>query len=439
MGPNPTWRTRIPFFYGWVVLGSLFLTQGIAFGIYYSFSVFFVALLGDFGWDRAPTAGAFSLFLVVSGLGGIASGALVDRFGPSRLMPAGALLLASGLAATSRITQLWEFYLYFGVVCGLGLSMSGWVPTVAVISRWFVLRRAVTMGVAGAGIGLGIVVMVPLAQHLISSFGWRTTYLFLAGAALFGIAPQAAVLLVGNPGKLGLRPDGMASSAAPPDSRDLARAKRLVIVDQQWASRAWTVSTAACTRRFWLLVGNVFFCSITNQMLWAHHVAYLVDVGYEKLLAAMVAGLAGFLSMPGKILWGMVGDRLGRELTFTLGAGCVISSLAVLVVISAAPYPWLVVLFAIFFATGYAVSAPMMPASGADIFAGRSFGSIYGVISLGLGLGSAFGTWLAGAVFDLTGSYLLAFGIAAASSVCGVTCLWLAAPRKVRRVVWGKP
>jgi MFS family permease len=139
--------------------------------------------------------------------------------------------------------------------------------------------------------------------------------------------------------------------------------------------------------------------------------------------------------VPGKILWGMVADRLGREITYSVGILGMLAAIALLVLIGTAPLPWLVFPFALAFALGYGVTAPLGPAAAADIFAGRNFGAIYGVLSVGIGLGSAFGAWFAGFVFDATGSYVVAFAVAAASSTGGAVCLWLAAPRRVRRVV----
>ncbi len=430
--PRPDWRTRLPFYYGWVVVGSMFLVQAIGHGPYYSFSVFFVALLEEFGWGRAPAAGAFSLFVVIIGIGGLGTGALVDRFGPNRVVAAGAVLLSAGLAASSRMAELWQFYLYFGVLGALGTGLAGWVPCVTVVSNWFQVRRGLAIGIASAGMGLGIVVMVPFSQYLIESYGWRNAYLVLAGICLLGLLPQAGVL-VGRPENLGMKPDGRSdpSPAGPPAAVQHARD---LVVDAGWASFPWTLGSAVRTPRFWLLGGNTFLSVLTNQMLWVHQAAYLVDNGYERMLAASVVGAAGFLSMPGKILWGMAGDRLGREVTFTIGVCVVLVAIVVLVLIGIFPGLWLVVLFAVSFAAGYAVVAPTAPSAAADIFAGRSFGAIFGALGIFTGLGSALGAWLAGYVFDTTGTYLAAFGAAAACSITGTLLLWIAAPRRVRRV-----
>lgn len=431
------WRIRLPFFYGWVVLGSLFLTQAILFGIYYSFSVFFVALLEEFDWSRAATAGVFSLFVMVKALGGVPAGALVDRFGPSRVVPVGALVVAAGMAASSAVSELWQFYVTFGVVVALGLALASWVPCVAVVSRWFSRRLGTAIGIAGAGIGLGIVVVVPLSQLLISAYGWRAAYLILGAVALVGVVPQSVLLLVGRPEELGLRPDGVARGAISSGTPTTRPSRRIVVVDQKWATYPWTALEAMATSRFWLLAASFVLSNTAYQMLWLHQVAFLVDGGYEKMLAASVSGLAGFVSIFAKILWGAAGDRLGRERAFTMGIATLMLGILLLVLTRVFPALWLVLLFAVVFSVGYSVGAAVSPASAADIFAGKRFGAIYGTVAIGSGIGSSLGAWAGGYVFDVTGSYLIAFAGAALSALVSIGCLWLAAPRRVRRVERG--
>lgn len=414
-----------------MVVASIFVVMAVSFSVYYSFSVFFVALLEGFGWSRASTAGVFSLFVAVNGISGIAAGALIDRLGPARVIPAGGILLALGLFASSQITQLWEFSVYFGIVCGIGLALAGWVPGVAVVSRWFSAKQGMAIGVASAGIGLGIVVFVPLSQHVISTAGWRSAYLLLAAMSLVGIVPQAALLGVKRPEELGLKPDGAAGgkAIASPKPQRLPE-----VVDRGWASRPWSVGSAIRTNRFWLLTAALALAVLTHQMMFVHQAAYLVDGGYDKMLAASVVGLVGFLSMLGKVFWGEMGDRLGRERAFSLGNGVLALSILVLVATRIAPSTELVLLYALVFALGYAATPPLLSTAAADIFQGRSFGSIYGLICVGQGFGSAFGAWMAGYIFDTTGSYVIAFGVGGVAAFLSITCLWLAAPRKVRRV-----
>lgn len=435
VGRKSSWRTKLPFYYGWVIVGSVFAVFAFSYGVYYGFSVFYVALLEEFGWSRASTAGVFSVYVTIIGLGGLVGGPLLDRFGPSKVMPVGGVLLALGLVATSRITQLWEFYLYFGVVCGFAFSLAGWVPCVAVVSRWFSAKQGKALGIASAGIGLGIVVMVPFSQYLISSVGWRSAYLVMAAVALLGIVPQTALLQVDRPEDLGMRSDGRDESKRDLVAHESPVSRVVQVVDPSWASRDWSLSNAVRTSRFWFLTGALSLAVFAHQMIFVHQAAYLVDGGYDKMLAASMVGLVGFLSIFGKVTWGEMADKIGRERTFTLGTGALMSGIALLVLTRIAPSFWIVLLFAIVFAAGYAATPPILSAATADVFGGRNFGSIYGAICVGQGFGSAFGAWVAGYIFDVTGSYMIAFGVAVASALLSAASLWLAAPRLVRRLV----
>jgi MFS family permease len=430
---KPDWRARLPFFYGWVIVGSIFANFTFIYGVYYSFSVYFVALLEEFGWSRAETAGVYSVFLIVMGVCGLVSGALLDRLGPSRMMPAGGILLAVGLAATSRITQLWEFYLYFGVFTAAAFSLTAWVVCVTTISRWFSTKQGVAVGFASAGIGLATVLMVPFSQYLISSVGWRTAYLVLAVVALLGVVPQTALLQVGRPEDLGLKADGRSADGrvgvSPRPSREMK------VVDAAWVARPWTLGTAVRTARFWLLTAAISLAVFAQQVIFVHQAAFLVDGGYDKMVAASAVGLVGFLSIFGKVALGELGDRIGRERTYTGAAVALSLGVLLLMLARVVPSTLILVVYAVVFAGGYAATSSVVFPSTADVFAGKNFGSIYGAVGLGQGVASALGAWAAGYIFDVTGSYIAAFGMAMLASMLSCVCLWIAAPRLVRRVV----
>ncbi len=206
------------------------------------------------------------------------------------------------------------------------------------------------------------------------------------------------------------------------------------VVDQEWVSRPWSLGLAMRTSRYWFLCVLKFTGGITVQMIFVHQVAYLVEGDYGAMQAASVVGLIGLVSVFGKIGWGWAADTLGREITYTLGVACLLIGIGLLVATRLVSFPPLLYLYGITFALGYAVSAPLWPAAVSDLFAGPRFGSIYGFVDLFAGLGQALGSWLGGYVFDLTGSYFLAFGIAASASVFSAAAFWMVAPRKVRRV-----
>jgi MFS family permease len=206
------------------------------------------------------------------------------------------------------------------------------------------------------------------------------------------------------------------------------------VVDAAWAGREWTLRTAARTRRCWLLAAVKLLGGLTTQMIFVHQVVYLVDGGYDRMLAASIVGLIGLLSVAAKVFWGWSADTIGRELTYTLGCAAMMLAVGLLVLTRVVPFPGLLYVYATVFAIGYAVSAPLWPLVAADLFAGRNFGAIFGFINIFNGVGNALGAWLGGYVYDVTGSYAVAFGVAVAGNAAGAATLWLVAPRKVRRV-----
>lgn len=435
VGSHRDWRVRLPFFYGWVILGGCLVTLGLSYSIMYSFSVFYAALLEEFGWGRAEAAGIYSVFMIVNGVGALAAGALSDRFGPGRVIAVGGVLLAAGLLTCSQVTALWQFYVAYGILAALGVSVAGWTACVTMISRWFSVRLGLVLGIASAGIGLGIMIVVPLVQILIGSFGWRAAFSALAGMVFIGLLPVGLIVLRGRPEDLGQQVDGIRSAALPPARAGRRPARRgMEVVDLEWTRREWTIGTAARTARCWLLVAVKLLGGIATQMIFVHQVVYLADAGYDKMLAASIVGLIGMLSVMAKIFWGWAADTIGREMTYTLGCAAMLIAVGLLGLAKVVPSPGMLYLYAVFFALGYAVSAPLWPIVTSDLFGGRSFGSIYGFINLFGGFGNALGAWLGGYVYDVTGSYAMAFGVAVAGKAASAGALWLVAPRTVRRV-----
>ncbi|RPI41369.1 MAG: MFS transporter [Betaproteobacteria bacterium] len=434
-GSSGDWRGRLPFFYGWLIVAGSMLALGFTYSIMYSFSVFYVALLEEFGWGRAETAGIYSAFMIVTGIGALGAGVAADRFGPGRVIACGGVWLAIGLFACSRVSALWQFYLSFGVVVALGVSMAGWTPCVTIINRWFSVRLGLALGIASAGIGVGIMAVVPAVQLMIGSLGWRTAYVALAGFVFLGLLPVGLIVLRGRPEDLGQVPDGIEPETVRPKRPGRPRARReLEIVDRAWAEREWTLGAAARTPRLWLLAALKLLGGIATQMIFVHQVVYLVDSGYDRMLAASVVGLIGLLSVGAKVFWGWAADNIGREMTYTLGCAAMVVAVGLLGLTRVVPFPGMVYLYAVMFAIGYAVSAPLWPVVTADLFAGKNFGAIYGLVTVFNGFGNALGAWLGGYVFDVTGSYAFAFGAAVVAKAFSAGALWIVAPGKVRRV-----
>ena len=420
---------RFPFFYGWVIVGSAFVLLALAYTAWYSFSVFLVAILEEYGWSRALTAGVFSVFTVVHGLTGPLIGGMVDRRGPRLVVGVGAMILAAGLIGSSRISEPWQFYLFFGVVAAMGVGATGWIPNFTLLQNWFVRRLGTVVGIASGGVGFGILFLVPLAQYAILHVGWRITYVLLAAAVLAVMLPTTLLFQRRRPQDMGLLPD---DSSARGEERRL-EAERLV-VDREWASRDWTLRSAVRTYRFWMAFGAGMLLSFASQMVLVHHVALLVDAGYDKMLAASAVGMVGIASVFGKLLWGSASDRVGREVAFTAGMSCALVGILLLMLAQAILAPWVPYVYGAWMGIGYAVSATLAPTLSADLFRGRSFGAIFGLMGAGNSIGGALGSWVAGYIFDLTGDYMAALSLGLVAILASIVCLWLAGPRKVRLV-----
>ncbi len=446
---------KIPGYYGWVIVATSFLTLGIAFGVWYSFSVLYIAIIKDFGWQRATTAGIFSLFTISHYLCAFLTGWLIDRFGPRLVIPFGALWLAISLTLLTHARNLWDFYLIYGILAAIGVSLIGFVPHATFLPRWFSKRRGLAIGLAMAGVGVGMLTIPPLMQYLISQYGWRYAYQILAIIVLFAI-PINLFFQRRDPAQIGLQVDNTkniknvkinADRNSFADETGRAKpAKKLtapnmpaeklpvadsIIIDQKWAATDWTSRQALKTGRFWYLAAGFFFGPFAIQGVLLHAVAGLVDGGMSAEKAAAAFGFLGICGSVGKITLGFFGDRWNRETANTIGMLSATIGVSALAAMKLQPHllPWI---FAIGFGFGYGAVAPLFPSIAADIFQGEHFGRIFGLLSLNLGFGGAAGAWFAGFIFDQSGSYATAFIVDIIVLWLSCSCFWLAAPRKIR-------
>jgi len=417
------------FYFSWIIVSISFITLALSYGIWYSFSVFLVALLREFGWSRSIVAGAFSLFIILHSIIGPFVGGMVDRFGPKRVVLLGSLFLGVGLALSSLIQTWWQFYIFFGIITAVGVGSTGWVPNTTVIQHWFKRRRGLATGIISSGIGIGILVCVPSFQFLIIQVGWRMTYRIMAFFIPLIISSMTIVFLK--------RPVQTTSSPQIETGISSKVMKDPFIVNVEWTSRSWTVRQAITTRQFWLLNLSFFLGAFVVQSILTHHVAFFVDQGLETLLASFIVSFLGIMSVGGKILWGALSDKIGREITYTIGITCSICGIIVLIVFSKVPLSFLPYFYAFFFGIGYSVTAVLPPLITADFFEGKAYGGIFGTLQILNGIGGASGAWFAGFLYDQVGSYLPVFIIVIAGAFCACLSLWCAAPRKIR-IVPGK-
>ena len=417
------------FNYGWVIVGGSFAMLALSGGVWYSFSVFFVAVLNEFGWSRSLGAGAFSLFLIVQSFGVFVVGNMIDRFGPNKVVLLGSLLLGTGLALCSTIDAWWEFYLYFGVISALGVAATGWVPNTTMVQQWFKGKRGLAIGIVCAGVGVGIFVCVPAAQYLINRVGWRMTYRTLAIILPVAIAAMAVFLIRRPPQPLLSEPSGrnhpvlcLVPSESPP-------------LDDVPTYHSWTLKQAVKTRSFQFLTLSIFSGTFATQAIMTHQVAFFTDQGLGNLLASYAVGVIGLVSIGAKIFWGILSDKIGREITYTLGIVCGVCGMALLILFHILPSSWVPYSYAFLFGMGYSVTTTLPPVIAADFFEGKTFGAIFGTLMMFNGIGGALGAWFAGFVYDHTETYLFVFVLTMACYSFACLNVWRAAPRKARTLL----
>ena len=424
---GPSLAARLPFYYGWVVVATAFVTMSVGVSARTSFSLLFPPILDEFGWERGVTAAAFSIGFAASVMLVPTLGFVVSRFGPRVMIPAGATITASGLVCATFATTPAGFYLTLGVMTVTFAVTMSYAGHAMLMPAWFDRRRGLATGIAFSGVGVGAIVILPWLQRVIEADGWRHACLSLAVLLVAVIVPLNLLAQRKDPAALGLEPDGRnrrprGAAARPPDT----------VVDRRWAGTDWTLARAARTARFWWLACG-YFCGLFSwYSVQVHQTRYLLDVGFAPDFAALALGLVGFCGIFGQIGVGGLSDRIGREWGWTIAMSGFALCYVLLLALEAAPSPLLVyAIVACQGLFGYGIGA-LYGTIAADIYSGPRFAVVFGFVSVGGNLGAGAGPWVTGAIFDRAGGYGPAFALCVALALASIFCIWMAAPRKVR-------
>lgn len=423
---------RLPFFYGWVVIGIAFVTMAIGVNARTAFSLLFPPILDEFGWSRGAVAGVFSAGFFASMLFSPITGVLLDRYGPRWMLPIGAILTSAGLALATISTEPWHFYVALGVFVVAGSVFIAYIGHGIFLPNWFVRKRGLAVGIAFSGVGIGAIILFPILQEQIETVGWRQACWTLVALLLILVLPLNILLQRQKPSDIGLRPDGDTVAS------DLARKAngddKDNIVDRAWTETDWTVRRAMRTSRFWWLAAGYFCALFVWYAIQVHQTKYLIETGFDSKLAAFALGLVALFGVVGQISIGHLSDRLGREWGWTISLLGYAICYLLLVAIENNPSPLLLyMMVGAQGVLGYGLAA-MFGAIAIEIFQGKHYGAIFGSLNAASTLGAATGPWIFGVTYDQTGSYTYAFWLAAALSLFSILCIWRAAPRKVRLV-----
>jgi len=427
------WSFRLPFYYGWLVIGIAFVTMAIAVTARTAFSLLLPPLLDEFGWDRGLVAGAFSFGFLASAVVSPIFGRLMDRNGPRIVLGTGVCLMSLGLFLAPSITRPWQLYATLGVLVAVGAGLTTYTAHSLFLPNWFVRRRGLAISIAFSGAGVGAVILLPWLETIIVRNGWRASCSVMGLLVLFGIGPLTLLVRRG-PQDIGLLPDGASRASAAEAARRPSN-----VVDPAWVAVEWTLARAMRTSRFWWLSLGYFCAMFIWYVVQVHQTKYLIEIGFPPLVAAWSLGIVSVVGIPGQIGLGALSDRVGREWVWTAACCGFAICYAALIALEHAPSYQLLYLMVISQGfLGYALTSVMGPIV-AEIFEGPNYGAIFGTINVLSVGGGAAGPWAAGAIHDATGSYRLAFLLAIACCGVSAAAIWMAAPRKVRRVPGRRP
>jgi len=403
--------TKGRLYYGWIVVTLSFITIALSATIKQSFIVIFPAMLKEFTWSRTVFSIAPALFGLVVSIVGFFIGYLSDKIDVKKLIPIGAVLASVGLALCFFIGQLWQMIVFFGVLCAVGASGLSLVPHTIIISNWFIKHRGTAIGIISSGSGAGTLAFIPLLQLVIAGWGWRLSY--LAMAVFIGplLIPLILLFQKSHPDQMGLKPleKEVTSSeeGEPLCSRALLR-----------------------NRRFWICFVQFILGPLSTMPIVIHQAALLQGKGLSSMGSAWAVGVYGLSVFCGMILSGAISDRTGREWSYTLGTVSILLGTVFLLSIPSGGKLILPLFFAFFFGLGFGTRPAMDSATAADIFKGRHFGLIYGILQLGLGIGLFCGPVLGGFIYDRSGTYTVAVVFCMVAVVMATGCIWAAAPRR---------
>jgi sugar phosphate permease len=416
------YRHSVPY-YGWKVVWTGTLGMILVYGIRHSFAAFFTPILEEFHWSRGNISIMMSLNIFVYGVLAPVVGILADRWRARVLMPLGIALLGAATAGCAWAGELWHFYLLFGVLMPIGNALAGLPVFAPALMNWFVKRRGLVMGIGQMGGGLSFAYVL-LVQYLILQVGWRLTFLALAGMLIFIPFPLYLLFFHYRPQDKGLKAYGAAEMTPVSQKRTERSAGQVPM------TRDWPLARILRSAQLWLLVVSyALFWGIGNYLVLSHQVRFAEDAGYSSMFSVSIFALFGVTLFLGQSC-GFLSDRIGRERAATLAASLSIVALVALIAVRDNSHPWLLYIYTICFGLGAGLFTPTIYAGTADIFAGRYFGAVSGLLFTGMGVCAVFGPWLGGYIYDVTGTYRPAFVLCIACIALSCLSFWIAAPRK---------
>jgi len=387
-------------FYGWWVVGGAFVLLFCSVGShYYAFPVFFEAMSREMGWARAETAAALSIGILVASLVGLLAGILVYKIKVRLIMVSGSIVAGIGFILLTTVTHLWQFHLFYGLILSAGIACIQMVPTMTAVGMWFEERRSTALGIATAGIGAGGAVMAPLAGWLISRYDCQTAFAVMAAIVILLTVPISAIVM-----------------------RTPAEGKAVSRKHESETQHGIILSQAVKGKPFWLISIGVMLWSWAYSTGLIHQVAFVVDMGIDKVAAASTVSLVTGFSIPGRLGFGRLGDLIDKRYVFMMGT---FLQMIAFIVLTRSTNLTMLYIYSLLLGVNIGGMTPILPGLIADYFGAKHFGAIFGASHFVLILGDAIGPIYGGWIFDTTGKYNTAFLSSIVLSFLAMICVYL--------------
>ncbi len=378
---NPT------IFYGWFVVAAGFaVTLTLGEGIF-SFGVFFKSLESEFGWSRALVSSAYTALLIGYAISVLTTGRLADRYSPRPILLTAALLAGLGFSFCSQVQSIDQLRIFL-FIAGLGAGATWSVPT-STVQRWFYKRKraGLALGIVVSGVGVGVLIFAPLINHLILSYGWRNTFL-VVGILSFIIIAISSLMIRRSPIDASTVSEGEGN------------------MPKSVSTPSWTISKVVTTPFFAGIAFTIGVVILAFHTVSVHLVPHATDVGISPIASAAALGLMGGFSVPGRIISGFLSDRISWQRTLALSCFGMALSLLWLLFLDAT---WMLYCFVFFYGMFQGSRVPAQIGILGEFFGMRSLGELIGITSAIGQLVGAFAPYMAGFIFDTTGSYTVAF------------------------------
>jgi MFS family permease len=397
---------RLPTWYGWVVVGTIATILMATAGARFLFGVVLKPVAEDFGWDRSSLTAAVLINMVVLSLCQPLLGWVIDRIGPRKVLITGAVLVGLVLIPLSYVSQLWQVYLFYGVIGGVAFAATSPVNTTALVSRWFTRHRSMALSLATSGTPLGQLVIVPAAAWTLTMTDWHTTYRLLAAVLVLVMAPIGFFLLRDRPDK---PPEPVAPRVGQARVRDFAASLK--------------PREAFASSVFWLLAFGFVVCGFTMAFANTHFMAYADDMGMHPVDASRVIGVVAVFSVAGSLALGWAADKTDRA--SVLGVTYGLRGIAYFMLFLL-PHGNLIFAYAVILGISWSATTPLTAALAADSFGPASIGLIFGTMFTFMNLGAGAGAFFDAVIYDVTGNYNVALLINGFAGVLAAAASFIA-------------